>query len=125
MVSLQEKIKERIQGLTAELISDEELKQAIRESVEKLFFEQQKLKDGFYTKETPSVVDTLLKEMLKEQVRNEIAFWLGNNKAKVEEIVGKVIREGIAKVVFQVLDQQFSMSMNNLGQDILNKLTNR
>lgn len=49
MVSLQEKIKERIQGLTAELISDEELKQAIRESVEKLFFEPQKFKDGYHT----------------------------------------------------------------------------
>lgn len=121
MKELQEKIKERITGLVPELITDEKILETIKESIEKLFFQKTTVKDSFHSREVDSVAEEIIVKILKPIVSQKVDNWMRENYVVIEEKVDKVIKEGIASILLQSINEAFNNSLYNLKQEIMNR----
>ena len=123
--TFEDKMKERIRDSIGELITDEELSKLVHKSVDQVFFQPVKLKDGFHYKEGPSLLNGLIGELLTGQVREAVNQYIKEHPDEVIKAVKEVLSSGMGNAVLSALNAQFQSQLWNLQQNIENTIINR
>lgn len=120
----QQRMFERIRDSMGDLLSDEDLKKLIDVALQKIFFEKQIDKSrstSFHTHYGDSMLVDIIKELVQPAVVKAVNEWIAQNPKIVEQTIDTVVSQGITRVVFQHLDQVFSLPLQNLRADLRQK----
>ena len=124
--TFEEKMKKRIKESIGELITDEELGKLVRKSVDQVFFEPTRIKSGFYdTKEGPSLLNGLIKELLTPQVKEAIQQYINDHPEEIIKAVKEVLAVGMGGALLNAFNSQFQGQLFTLQSNIENMMANR
>ena len=121
--NFQERMMERIKASIGDLITDDELKKLVDRGMDEVFFKKEIIKVGYYdTKQSPSFMEKIVKELMEDKVRERMKVYLTEHEKEVLEVVEKVIKEGAGAAVMQALASTFSSQLFTLQNNIQNQL---
>jgi predicted house-cleaning noncanonical NTP pyrophosphatase (MazG superfamily) len=120
-----ERMKNRIRESIGELLTDDELSEIVKRSMEEIFFKPSHIKEGYHTKTLPPFVQTLLKELLKDKVYREVSLYLTDNKDMIAKIIQEVISKGMGKALVEALTLQFQSELMNFQNNLMQNIQDR
>lgn len=123
--SFEERMKERIRDSIGELITDEELSRLVNTATNEVFFKPRYEKHGFRTEEKPPFLHEIVKELLRETVRDEVRVFINENKEDVIKQIKDVVSLGMGQALFNSINQMFASSLSNLEGEIRDKIQNQ
>lgn len=123
--TFEERMKARIKDSIGDLITDEDLTKLINRGVEDVFFKKTVIRVNSYdTKEGPSLLESIVKELLETQVRDCVKDYLKDNSETVKTTIDEVVREGIGKAMIAAMNQSFQNSLYQFQANISQQLSN-
>lgn len=121
--NFEERMKARIKDSIGDMITDEELGEIVKRSMEDIFFKGKTVKDGYYnTKETPPFLHEMIKELLTDKIQKKIKAYINDNKEEVGKAIETVFREGMAKALITSISNIFQNDLSNLEHNIANRI---
>ncbi len=123
--SFEAKMKDRIRDSIGELITDKELSELVRKSVDQVFFAPTEIGTIYNRKEGPSLLNGLIAKLLTPQVREAIQQYINDHPDEVIEAVKEAISAGMGNALLSALNSQFQSHLFNLETNIQSKLANR
>lgn len=123
--TFEDKMKKRIKESIGELITDEELGKLVRKSVDQVFFEPTKIKVGWDTKEGPSLLNGLIKELLTPQVKEAIQLYTNDHPEEIIKAVKETLSVGMGGALLNAFNSQFQGQLFTLQSNIENMMANR
>lgn len=122
--TFEERMKARIKDSIGDLITDEDLTKLINRGVEEVFFKKTTIKTNSWdTKEGPSLLESIVKELLEDQVKDAVKVYLKDNSETVNRSIESVLQEGIGKAVIAAMNQNFQSSLYNFQAQIAQQLS--
>lgn len=123
--TFEERMKARIKDSIGDLITDEDLTKLINRGVEDVFFKKTVVRVNSYeNKEGPSLLESIVKELLETQVRDCIKDYLKDNSETVKNTIDEVVRDGIGKAMIAAMNQSFQQSLYQFQSNISQQLSN-
>lgn len=123
--TFEERMKARIKDSIGDLITDEDLTKLINRGVEDVFFKKTVVRVNSYeNKEGPSLLESIVKELLETQVRDCIKDYLKDNSETVKNTIDEVVRDGIGKAMIAAMNQSFQNSLYQFQANISQQLSN-
>lgn len=127
--SFQEKMQERIRESIGDLITTEELKVLVDKGVHEAFFEKKTTKTGSgwnsQTVEMPSLMEAMVLELIQPLVLEECKLYLKEHSEEVQELIAKVVQEGVGAAIFKSMQSIFRNDLYGFEQRITDNLKNR
>lgn len=121
--NFEEKMKERIKESIGDLISDEELSVLVEKGIQLAFFTPTPQYGNYGSREDkPPLMTTILQDVLKEKVSEEVKLWMKENNDKVEEAMNKIIQEGLGQAVIKAFQNQFSQQLFQFQNGVMQQL---
>jgi len=119
--TFQERMFIRIRESMGDLMTDDDLKKVVDTAMQKAFFEERRIQDGYHTKTLqPYFVELIQKEM-KDQVSNQISAWI----AEHPEEVSKCITETLEKGIYGMMVSHFESKMHAPLWELNTKLSQK
>lgn len=120
--SFEDKMMMRIKETIGDLITDEELAKIVERGIEKAFFEPRK---GDYGRSSPSIMETLIENLMKERVAKSLDAFIERNEEKLIEITEQIIKDGAGMALVNAMDNRFNSEMCNLRHKLSINLSQR
>lgn len=121
--TFEQKLMERIRASIGELMTDADLKNLVERGMDKALFEPQRIKGRYGDFETrPPFVQTVVAELLKEQMRVAVAKWVEEHPDQVAASVEKAVTLGAGGCLMEAITFQFQEQLHQLRQGISEKL---
>lgn len=123
--TFEDRMKARIKDSIGDLITDEDLTKLINRGVEEVFFKKTTIKTNSWdTKEGPSLLESIVKELLEDQVKDAVKVYIKDNSETVNKTIEAVVQEGIGKSVIAAMNQNFQSSLYSFQAQIAQQLSN-
>ena len=121
--SFQERMFERVRDQMGDLLTDAELKTIVETSVQKAFFEERRTISNGYGRDEfkPAFFVEMMQKELKERVGKALEKWLQDNNEVVQQIIEKVIQEGITRAVMQTLEARMNAPLYQFAEQLRNQ----
>ncbi len=126
--NFEQRMRDRIRDSIGELLSDEELSKLISRSMEDLFFKERISKgSSTWDRDTtlPPLMHSIVKELMAEKVRNEVAAWLNAHPEEVKAAIEKVCSEGAGNAVVAAFTSMLAGDFSNFRYNIEQRLQAR
>lgn len=124
--NFEEKMKDRIKESIGDLITDEELKKLLDAAMYDVFFKPSKVKvNSWDTKDGPSYLQGIVKELLDEKVRAEIALYINEHTEEVDKTIKTVVENGIGAAMMSAMNSMFSTQMYQFQSNVEQALHNK
>lgn len=123
--SFEERMKDRIKESIGELITDEELSKLVRKSVDQVFFAPTKIKQGWDTKEGPSLLNGIIKELLTPQVSEVVQQYINDHPEEIIKSIKEVLSVGMGTALLNAFNSQFQAQLFALQSNIENMIAKR
>lgn len=124
--NFEEKMKDRIKESIGDLITDEELKKLLDAAMYDVFFKPIKVKvSSWETKDGPSYLQGIVKELLDEKVRSVIKDYIDNHTEDVEKTIKTVVENGIGAAMMAAINSMFSTQIYQFQSNIQAALQNK
>ena len=123
--SFEQKMKDRIKESIGELITDEELSALVLKGIDEAFFKPTKIpKPGWGNDiiDGPSLMTTILTDLLTEQVKVAADKWIVENQEMLTDMLEGVVQDGIGKAALGALDGYFKQHLFDFQMNIQNQL---
>lgn len=125
--TFQERMYERVKESIGELLTEEEAKQLVDKAIQDALFTPKKITNyyGNIVGEENSKFVELVKERVEPIIKNSIDNWIAEHQDEVNEIIEKVIQDGILSACFKAFEDKMRSPMYNLqGQiaQVMNKI---
>lgn len=98
----------RIRDSIGDLMTDEQLAAILAKGIEKAFFETRLVKKGYHDEVVPCLVDQCIDRYLKDRMWRAVDEWIKDHPEVVEAKVRDAIDAGVARCLFNTLDNRFS-----------------
>jgi uncharacterized hydantoinase/oxoprolinase family protein len=123
--NFEQKMMERIKDSIGDLITDEELKRLINTGMDRAFLQKKTVSDGYRTKEMPSFLEEVVKELLEEKVHDAISVYIKEHADEVLNVVDKVVQTGLGNAMLNAINMQFQSQMYQFQSNIQHQLNQR
>lgn len=123
--SFAEKMEEKIKESIGEMMSSEDLQKIIEKGIEKAFFQQTEIKDGYNTRYKDSFLIEHIKLNLDKLVAREIAKRFNSDKEKFEALIEKTLSKDVFELFQQGFNENFRQEMYTFKSAIANKLSSQ
>lgn len=98
--NLVQRLADRLRsGDLGDLLTDDDLKQVCAQAIERAFFAQREIKDGWTTKEAPPLIVEVVRDALQETVRQEVRDWMATHADKLADYWKQVLDQGLLQYV--------------------------
>jgi len=111
--SLQEKLSDKIKESLGDLITDEDLKPLVEQSIESLLMKERVI-DGSpsYNKTVkPPLLQSLMEPAITEKVKERVDIWFSENTEKMSEVIDGVIEKGLMRMMINHMDNKLSQPL--------------
>ena len=123
--TFEERMKDRIKDSIGDLITDEDLTKLVNRGIDDVFFKKVVVRDGYRdAKELPSLMESIVKELLEEKVRLFAQQYVRTHEKEVLETLDKVVIEGAGKAVLAALTGLFQNQLYSFQANIQSQLQN-
>jgi hypothetical protein len=123
--TFEERMKDRIKDSIGDLITDEDLTKLVNRGIDDVFFKKVVVRDGYRDqKELPSLMESIVKELLQEKVRLFALEYVRAHEKEVLETLDKVVIEGAGKAVLAALTGLFQNQLYSLQANIQSQFQN-
>lgn len=119
--TFQERMYERVKESIGELLTKEEAKQLVDKAIQDALFTPKKITNyyGSVVGEEKSEFVKLVKEAVEPIIKNSIDNWIVEHQDQVNEIIEKVIQDGILSACYKAFQQQMRDPMYNLQSQLI------
>jgi hypothetical protein len=123
MGALEEKIKVKIKESLGDILSEEDLKKIIADSLYEVFFTPKLKSENWGRKEfgEPLIVE-IVGSLLVEQVKTDILIWLQENQTKVEEVISDIVKKGMCRIIAAQIDSLMQGALFTFGEQLKQQL---
>lgn len=117
--NFEEKMKARIKESIGDLITDEELKRLLDKAMQEVFFAPTKVKvNSWETKEGPSLLHSLVKELIEPSMKEAISVWIAQHPEEVAKAIDTVLTNGVGEAVMAAITSQFHSKLWAFGESL-------
>jgi hypothetical protein len=109
VLSLEERINQKIHESIGDLITPEDLKRIVERGIESALFQPRQTPrqyGGYDTK--PSIVDEVVTRALETAMRDAVNAWVKDNPEKLEAAVKEAIARGAGESLLRAIDYKFA-----------------
>ena len=114
----QQRMFERIRDQMGELMTEAELKALVETAVQKAFFEDVMVKDGYHDRKTPPHFVTLIKGEMSARVQAAVEAHIAANPQLLKEVLEKVIAEGFLGYLHSYYNSKLSGALSQFGMQV-------
>lgn len=109
VLSLEQKVTERVHQSIGDLITEQDLKAVVERGIEKALFQVRTVPDTGYRgwKEVPSLVDTIVENLLRAKMEEAVRQWLEENPVQIQLAIERAMKAGVAQALLDALDCRF------------------
>lgn len=121
--TFQEKIADKIKESIGELITDEDLKPLIEESIKQLLLNERIVSkgSGAYGHNTlPPLLQEIIEPILKDKISELVNKHLVDNPEIFTDLIQTMIKDGFLKSMTTYLDYQLQTPLMNFQQEVRN-----
>ena len=123
--TFEEKMKDRIRESIGELITDKELTELVRKSIDRVFFTPTEIGDTYHRKAGPSLLNGLIRELLTPQVNEAVQEYIKDHPDEVSKVIKEVLSMGMGNALVTAISSQFQGALFNLQSNIETTILNR
>lgn len=105
-MSLDDKITEKIKTEIPNVIDEDDIKELVGKTIEKIVFDERTQEGRYSTKKLPPVIEEVVKDHFEKYIRKEVRQWLNDNSKKVNNHIKEAVQDGFAKTVLESLDRK-------------------
>jgi len=122
--TFEERMKDRIKDSIGDLITDEDLTKLVNRGVEEVFFKKKTVRQNYQDVELPSLLESIVKELLEEKIRIFAQQYVSLHEKEVLEAIDKVAKEGAGAAVLAAITSTFSSQLYQLESNIRSSFQN-
>ena len=123
--SFQERMRDRIKESIGELMTDEELKTLIVRGIDETFFKEGYKQVGWRSEPTPSLMYSILKELLNERVVIAVQEYIKENNEWFMEEITKAFTENLSSTFVKAIQSMFYNALSNFQSNIEQTIQNK
>lgn len=123
-MELEDKIIQKVKESIGEFITDDELKELVKEGIQKAFFEQRKVQERTWNSDEkiiPSLFVEIIQNLLKEDVTEKIKEWLKEHPEEVNKTIQETLEKGIYEMMINHFRSQTSWPIQQLADNLKSK----
>jgi hypothetical protein len=124
--TFEERLKDRIKDSIGDLIADDDLQKLVNTGVQDVFFKPTKVKiNSWEFKDGPSLLHSIVKELLEQKVKDSIDDYIKNNNDEVQKVITAALQEGVGVCVFKAMNSIVEKKLWEFHSAVSNELQQR
>lgn len=116
-----ERLKDRIKDSASDLITDEELAEMVKRTLNTVFFERVLISKGYGStpdKYSDPLIHGIVKDLMKEAVKEAVEKWIVDNPEEVKQALSSVLETSASELMLKAVSDVFSSQVSNFQMEL-------